>query len=97
MFDLKDRKKIRSGLEALRDGAGRRRFGDRLLLNRLATEGPLFDRWIENERAKWDRKNPKLKGAIGDGEFLKYILDLLKQSGIFEILVAAIIKMITGG
>lgn len=102
MLGFKERQKVRGQIARLADQPGVSRR-DRKLLTRLVENGPLFDEWIAGERKKFEKKQAKTAvgtsaasvGAAGDGEFLKYLLDLLKESGILKILIELLLKKIS--
>lgn len=90
MFNFAQREKLRTALERRASSAGR--LGE-ARLRRVAREGRIFDKFVDRKRAEWDKANPGKAGAVGDGEFLKWLTDFINNGGLDK-LIAFIEKII---
>lgn len=83
MLTFAQRDRIRTALDRRAASAPVRSAGK---LRRVSREGRLFDKFVERKRAEWDKANPGKAGAIGDGEFLKWLTDFINNGGLEKLL-----------
>jgi hypothetical protein len=66
---------------------------DRRSVRKLAAGGRAFDKWLDNKRTTFARKNPHLKGEAADAAFVDWIVDFI-TSGKLKTLVTEIMSIL---